>query len=98
MVEGAVSSSIGRAGMRGTLKKPNTSRYSSSLGAGFRVVGGFVGLVSVDVLLVGMKDDEDEVRGCLDIKKSRSKAQRRISARIFTEEGVLRSASVSADR
>lgn len=97
------SSSIGRMGMRGTLKKPNTSRYSSSFGAGFRVIGCFImdGSVGIALLGIGKDEDDDEedgdVRGCRDIKKSRSNAQRRISARILTEEGVLRSLSISAD-
>lgn len=97
------SSSIGRMGMRGTLKKPNTSRYSSSFGAGFRGIGCFTmdGSVGIALLGIGKDEDDDEedgdVRGCRDIKKSRSNAQRRMSARILTEEGVLRSLSISAD-
>lgn len=73
-------SGVRPAGTRGTLKKPKTSRYSNSFGARFRdsiPVGGAAGWLAVG-----------EERGCRDIKKSRSKAHRRISASILTEDGV----------
>lgn len=83
----AVGGSGARAvGTRGTLKKPKTSRYSSSLGARFLDWAG---------PLVGEVWGEE--RGWREMRKSRSKAQRRMSARILTVEGVERSVSVFED-
>lgn len=66
-------------GSRGMLKKSKTSRYSSSFGAGVRA-----GVTDGNLaLLLGF--------GCREMRKSRSKAHRRISANILTVEGVTRS-------
>lgn len=65
-------------GSRGTLKKSNTSRYSSSLGAG--VLAG----VTLGNLLRALG-----CLGCREMRKSKSNAVRRISERILTELGVI---------
>jgi hypothetical protein len=71
-------------GNLGMLKKSNTSKYSSSFGAGVRA-GVTEGSLA---LLLSF--------GCLEIRKSRSNAHLRISAKIFTVEGVTRSPFRSA--
>lgn len=81
-------------GTRGTLKKPKTSRYSNSFGAKFRDgIAAVVDVVDGGKLLVLVGEE----RGCREMRKSRSKAHRRISASIFTVDGVVRSCSVSPD-
>jgi len=66
-------------GSRGMLKKSNTSRYSSSFGAGVLAGVTETGLVMECIF------------GCLEMRKSRSNAHRRISAKILTVDGVTRS-------
>lgn len=92
-----VASSTGAVGTRGTLKKPKTSRYSSSLGAGFNLTCG--GGADADVTraaaaAAALRDDDeeedDDIRGWREMRKSRSNAQRRMSARILTDDGVMR--------
>ena len=83
-----VISEVRAGGTRGTLKKPNTSRYSSSFAARFRD-----GIAAADD---SGRSDSDEW-GWRDMRKSKSNAQRRISARIFTVDGVERSPSVVED-
>ena len=72
------------ADKRGTLKKSKTSRYSSSFVAGVRD-----GVADLPRTAAGC-------RGWREIKKSKSYAHRLRSARIFTDEGVLRSPLVVA--
>ena len=73
---GPLLAAFGGAGSLGTLKKSKASRYSNSLGGGYGVTE-----TTFEALC----------RGCLEMRKSKSYAQRRISARILTLEGVTRS-------
>ncbi len=55
----------------------------------------FIGRWCPGGVTLGIRDTIPTCFGCLEIKKSRSYAQRLISARIFTEEGVTRSPSAA---
>lgn len=81
---------------RGKLKNPKTSRYSSSFGAGS--LGGIAVAIEgvwwpFPIAVIPIVEE----RGWFDMRKSRSNAQRRISARILTVDGVARSPSVAED-